>query len=140
DAMPNGGTLTLATSAIEHAGERRVALAVTDDGAGMDAETQRRIFEPFFSTKPRGRGTGLGLAMASGFATQAGGDIRVVSTPGRGSTFTLSLPIARVDGETVARPTTVPPSSGGEETILLVEDEAIVRRAARRVLASAGYH
>jgi signal transduction histidine kinase len=110
DAMPQGGTLTLAAAAVtvsERAEAphpaglrpglrpgRYVRLSAADTGAGMDAETLARAAEPFFTTKPEGRGTGLGLTMAREFAEQAGGGFAVASEPGRGTTVTLWLPVA----------------------------------------------
>ena len=85
DAMPDGGTLTIRTGL--QGG--RPAVTVADTGEGMDAATMARLFEPFFTTKPAGKGTGLGLAQVHGFVTQSGGDIRVDSEPGRGTSFTL---------------------------------------------------
>ncbi len=85
DAMPQGGTLLLRTMT---EGDRP-ALTIADSGEGMDAATMARLFEPFFTTKPPGKGTGLGLAQVHGFVTQSGGDIRVESEPGRGTSFTL---------------------------------------------------
>lgn len=85
DAMPDGGTLRLRT-ALEGG---RPALTIADTGEGMDAATMARLFEPFFTTKPPGKGTGLGLAQVHGFVAQSGGDIRVESEPGKGTSFTL---------------------------------------------------
>jgi signal transduction histidine kinase len=106
DAMPNGGTLTLSARAevvrddpsTHRAGLRAglyVRLAAEDTGVGMDQETLARAAEPFFSTKPEGEGTGLGLAMARDFAAQAGGAFAIDSEPGRGTTVTLWLPAVR---------------------------------------------
>jgi signal transduction histidine kinase len=106
DAMPGGGTLTLAAAAVtvsegvaapHPAGlrpGRYVRLSAADTGAGMDAETLARAAEPFFTTKPEGEGTGLGLAMAREFAERAGGGFAVASEPGLGTTVTLWLPVA----------------------------------------------
>ena len=108
DAMPKGGTLTLSAQeemvtddpATNQAGLRPgvyVRLAAEDTGVGMDQETLARASEPFFSTKPEGEGTGLGLAMARDFAAQAGGGFAIASEPGRGTTVTLWLPAAGPD-------------------------------------------
>ncbi|MBI5836219.1 MAG: MASE1 domain-containing protein [Candidatus Eisenbacteria bacterium] len=151
DAMPEGGRLEIETRRVElHRSEARgpaavapgpyVSLRVTDDGAGMDPEVQRHIFEPFYTTKAHGQGTGLGLAMVYGIAEQAGGCIQVRSRPGEGSSFDLCLP--RVTDATGADPPPAPPAAPpgrGVETILLVEDEEAVRQLLRRVLEKAGY-
>jgi signal transduction histidine kinase len=91
DAMPRGGALTLSTRA---AGAGWIELAVRDTGQGMPADVLERVFEPFFTTKPGGKGSGLGLAQVYGFAQQSGGEARVESTPGGGTTVRLLLPAA----------------------------------------------
>ncbi len=91
DAMPGGGKLTIA--ALEDG--QHAILAVIDDGAGMDSETLARIYEPFFTTKPVGEGTGLGLSTVHGIVGQTGGTIEVESAPGEGTIFTIRLPLAR---------------------------------------------
>jgi signal transduction histidine kinase len=106
DAMPAGGVLTITTSAVELTGEffmtrpsgkpgRYAALSVVDTGTGIDAAIQDKIFEPFFTTKEVGKGTGLGLAIVFGIVEQHGGHLRVESSPGQGTTFTIYLPIVR---------------------------------------------
>ena len=157
DAMGEGGTLTVETAnvAIERApagsappSERHgeaiapgayVRVTVTDTGCGMDAETKARLFEPFFTTKDKGKGTGLGLSTVYGIIKQSGGDIRVRSEPGRGTTFALYLP--REPSATVANAlsTAAPKPTPGNETILVVEDEEALRRVAKRTLEAAGY-
>jgi len=92
DAMPNGGTLTIATRDDER---DHVTLEVSDTGLGMPADVRARIFEPFFTTKDPGKGTGLGLATVYTIVTQAGGTIDVESSQGQGTTFRISLPLAR---------------------------------------------
>jgi signal transduction histidine kinase len=89
DAMPEGGVLTLSTSIEEHG---RVQLAIADTGSGMDEQTLRRATEPFYTTKPVGQGTGLGLSQVYGFVTQAGGELRIDSRPGKGTTIRLCFP------------------------------------------------
>jgi PAS domain S-box-containing protein len=149
DAMPDGGRLTLATrevhlDPIESArwelipGEY-VMLTVTDTGTGMEQELQARIFEPFFTTKPQGYGTGLGLATVYGIVKQSGGAVGVMSTPDKGSTFTVYLPRAEdpVEPRRISGPVGRPPAAG--LTVLLVEDEGAVRHLVRRVLLGHGY-
>ena len=148
DAMPQGGRITIETRladiaeadcetlGIERAG-RYVLLSVADTGTGMDDETQKRIFNPFFTTKDPGRGTGLGLAIVYGIVSQHQGTIHVSSKPGGGTTFTIALPyyaaVPDVEPSDEASPL------GGDETVLLVEDEAEVRQLLKLVLENAGY-
>ena len=113
-------------------------LVVRDDGVGMDAGTRERIFEPFYTTKPVGKGTGLGLATVYGVVSQSGGAIRVRSEPGRGAEFRICFPLQQ--GRVAeAGGAAVPPPRAGIETVLLVEDDAAIRGIARRTLARAGY-
>ena len=151
DAMPHGGTLTIATTNTE-LGERvrgypaavapgsYVTLTVTDTGCGMSPEVQGRIFEPFYTTKPIGEGSGLGLSTVYGIVQQSGGHIGVESAPGRGTTFRIYLPRIAQEAET-PRPgaAAITERLRGTETVLLVEDEEAVRRLARRVLERQGY-
>ncbi len=151
DAMPDGGRLTIATenrwldaqaAARQelHEGDY-VALYVTDTGTGMTPETIERVFEPFFTTKPIGEGTGLGLSMIYGFVRQSGGQVRICSEVGRGTTMCLYLP--RHDGEAAA--TERAPDESGViralpgETILIVEDETAIRDLVVEILSDAGY-
>jgi two-component system cell cycle sensor histidine kinase/response regulator CckA len=150
DAMPNGGKLIIETQNIEldhyyreahpivQPG-RYVLLSVSDNGTGMDAETQAHIFEPFFTTKEQGKGTGLGLATVYGVVKQSGGFVWVYSEPGKGTTFKIYLP--RVDEAAAAIVGALMPSQvlRGTETVLLTEDEQDVREVAREFLESAGY-
>ena len=94
DAMPAGGSLTIATSDVSRDSQPFVCVEVTDTGSGMDEETRSRVFEPFFTTKVSGKGTGLGLATAYGFVSQSGGRIEIESALGQGSTFRVLLPAA----------------------------------------------
>ncbi|MBM3841022.1 MAG: PAS domain S-box protein [Verrucomicrobia bacterium] len=151
DAMPQGGTLTLATEAIEidaayvsthpeAATGPHVALTVSDTGIGMDAATLGRIFEPFFTKKEVGKGTGLGLATVYGVVKQHQGWIEVTSAVGRGSTFKVLLPATRKQaGERGTEKPTKTGFEGNGETILVVEDEPALRSLARRVLQNYGY-
>jgi PAS domain S-box-containing protein len=140
DAMPQGGTLTLALSrAAEEPGEI-ARLEITDTGVGMDPETLARAFDPFFSTKGLGRGTGLGLSTVYGLVTRTGGEITARSEPGRGTTFEIVLPLAGEELDEVpapAAPTGEPRRREGH--ILVVEDEPTVARLTREVLGAAGY-
>jgi PAS domain S-box-containing protein len=149
DAMPAGGTLTLETGAVvlgedyvaNHPDSRpgeHVVLSVSDTGAGMDRATLARVFEPFFSTKEAGKGTGLGLAVCYGIVKQSGGSIWAYSEPGRGTTFKIYLPT--VDGEAETEDQgPAPASRAGVESVLLVEDDDMVRSVALRVLSAQGY-
>jgi signal transduction histidine kinase len=101
DAMPGGGTLTISCQLLPETG--RVELRVADTGHGMDEATRRSAFEPFFTTKPRTQGTGLGLALVHGIVEASGGTIRLESTPGRGTEFTLSWPALRLGTDTLRR-------------------------------------
>jgi PAS domain S-box-containing protein len=150
DAMPGGGTLSLRTYLMEEADEvgmlppsrksgHHVVLEASDDGVGMDAQTLSSLFDPFYTTKEAGQGTGLGLAMAYGFVTQSGGTIRVESEPGRGATFRLCFPAT--DEELTPEPTQRASRVTGDldhARVLLVEDNEAVRRVTARVLERAG--
>ena len=149
DAMPDGGTLSIDTANIEidesYVAPRpelahgpHVRLRVSDTGCGMPPETVGRAFDPFFTTKPAGQGTGLGLATVYGIIQQAGGQTRIYSEPGIGTTFTVLLPATERQRVPVER-SAVLPAPRGEETILLVEDEQALREVTRRILAGAGY-
>jgi CheY-like chemotaxis protein len=149
DAMPNGGRLTIETANVEldedYAGHRvavtpglYVMLAVSDTGCGMDAATKERLFEPFFTSKGQGKGTGLGLATVYGIVKQHGGNIWVYSEPGRGAAFKIYLPRI-TEAVTGTQVFTIPKSAGGRETILIVEDEPSVIAIAQRILSARGY-
>jgi signal transduction histidine kinase/HAMP domain-containing protein len=135
DAMPDGGELRLATRVEPE--RQAVRIDVSDTGQGMDEGTLERIFEPFFTTK--GLGNGLGLSIVYGFVMQSGGHIAARSSLGRGTTFELSLPLARTEAKAAdATPATaaehLPP-----QRVLLVEDDADVRAAMCEMLAALGH-
>ncbi len=149
DAMEFGGRLTIETGNVEldeaYAATHPDAepgsfamLAVSDTGHGMDAETLSHVFEPFYTTKAVGKGTGLGLATVYGIARQSGGHVAVYSEPGRGTTFKVYLPPT---DEADAGPAATEPSHvrGGSETIVLVEDEASLRSVIHDLLREGGY-
>lgn len=135
DAMPLGGKLTLAT---RNAGPK-VLLSVSDTGEGMSAEVLDHLFEPFFTTKDPGRGTGLGLSTVHGIVKTSGGEIEVVSQPGRGAAFEICLPAVDKPGPAARSGKDVPVSLQGSETILLVEDESALRSMFTTVLQRLGY-
>jgi len=94
DAMAEGGELTISTSPLKSPdGREMVMVAITDTGAGISGEILGRIFDPFFTTKPAGKGTGLGLSVCLGLINKHNGTIKAQSEPGKGSTFTISLPV-----------------------------------------------
>jgi PAS domain S-box-containing protein len=150
DAMPQGGTLTIETAAVcfdqEYVHRHSIVppgdyimLAVTDSGEGIAPEHLAHIFEPFYTTKEEGKGTGLGLATVYGIAKQNGGFVWVYSEPGLGTTFKLYLPVISTGKALAARTKISERCEGGTETILLVEDESAVRRSAAEFLAQLGY-
>jgi signal transduction histidine kinase len=151
DAMPKGGRLLLTTS-VADIGEacarqrpdaragRFVCLTVLDSGCGMDAKTRARIFEPFFSTKEPGHGTGLGLATVYGIVKQHEGWVEVATEAGAGTMFTIFFPATAAVVVTEDTSAASPIVRGGKETILLVEDEPVLREMAGMVLAEYDYH
>ncbi len=114
-----------------------VRLSVRDSGVGMDAPTRARAFEPYFTTKAVGAGSGLGLAVVHGIAVSLGGAVTLESTPGRGTTVSVWLP--RLDGAAAATGAPVPAAGAGNARILLVDDDPPVARAIARMLESLGY-
>jgi CheY-like chemotaxis protein len=112
---------------------------MSDTGSGMDAATLSKVFEPFFTTKPVGEGTGLGLSTVYGIVRQSGGHIRLVSTPGGGTTISIWLPHNAAVVQARPPEPERPASRPGKSTILLVEDELLVRLAMRRILNSQGH-
>jgi PAS domain S-box-containing protein len=150
DAMPKGGRLTVETLNVEldstyardHVSVKPgsyVMLAVSDSGIGMSPETVAHIFEPFYTTKGSGQGTGLGLSTVYGIVKQSGGYIWVYSEPGKGSTFKVYLPRVLAQVEAKPEAAELPAAGKGSETILLVEDEEAVRELASRILSAKGY-
>lgn len=147
DAMPKGGRLTIETRNVSNVDGRSdansegacVTMLVSDTGVGMDVPTQARLFEPYFTTKSPGRGTGLGLSMVFGIVKQSGGDIGVVSELGRGTTFKLQFP--RVGERTQPKDRAGPKPNGlpEREVVLLVEDETPLRRMVSSILEQSGY-
>jgi PAS domain S-box-containing protein len=135
DAMPEGGRITLHTSA---AGGR-ARLAVRDTGIGMDAATRARIFEPFFTTKSPEKGSGLGLSTVYGIVHQSGGTIAVESEPGHGALFEIHLPCVAEARARLRNPTPGPLPRARPATILLVEDDVDVRDFLRQALELEGY-
>jgi PAS domain S-box-containing protein len=150
NAMPSGGKLTIDTDNLVVDGAYfephpslspgvYVRLRVSDSGTGMTPDVLERAFEPFFSTKPQGEGSGLGLATVYGIISQAGGYVHIYSEPGTGTTVTVLLPAtAEVGAVDDHRPET--PTSSSGETILVVEDEDAMREVTRRILSRNGYN
>ncbi|MBV9571513.1 MAG: CHASE3 domain-containing protein [Alphaproteobacteria bacterium] len=149
DAMPDGGKLTIELAnaylddhyAAEHAevaAGQYVMAAVTDTGTGMPPEVVARAVEPFYTTKPEGRGTGLGLSQVYGFVKQSGGHVKIYSELGEGTTVKLYLPRSTAAAQWTA-PSLVKPEHGGGETVLVVEDDEAVRSAVTDMLAELGY-
>ena len=150
DAMPSGGKLTIEVAqqahtivtegSLEMSAAAYAVLTVSDSGTGISDEVRLRLFEPFFTTKGDAQGTGLGLATVYAIVRQAGGTVTVESSPGTGSRFTVTLPIA--SGPTPAAaapgPTPLPAPQERRTTVLIAEDEPSVREAARRLLQRAG--
>jgi len=146
-AMPSGGTLVLETANVEIGNGanlqfkftpgRYVRASIKDTGCGMDAETRQRIFEPFFSTKERERGTGLGLASCYGIIKNHNGFIDVESEVGQGSTFSIYFPVS--DKRIGAEPQDTSPVIAGKGTVLMVDDEKMILDVCAPMLASIGY-
>jgi PAS domain S-box-containing protein len=157
DAMPGGGRLLIRTSNVAPGDAELdmevkawlqgaaplsggIAVDVTDTGTGMAPDVLERVFEPFFTTKPLGQGTGLGLSMLYGFIRQSGGQVRVLSAPGQGTTFRLLLP--RHDAAAIladAPASTSPADAVAEGTVLVVDDEDAVRVLVAETLQELGY-
>jgi CheY-like chemotaxis protein len=143
--MPSGGRLDIGTADADpppdaetgEPGSSWLLLTVSDTGMGMSPEVQAHIFEPFYTTKDIGRGTGLGLATVHGIVSQTGGTIEVRSTPGQGTRFLIHLPCAT--DEVLPPPEAEDAEGGGDETVLLVEDDGAVRDLVAQVLRRRGY-
>jgi PAS domain S-box-containing protein len=151
DAMPDGGRLTIETAnkwLDERAARKHdlpvgqyVSVCVTDTGTGMTPEVIAKAFDPFFTTKPIGEGTGLGLSMIYGFARQSGGQVRIYSEVGQGTTMCLYLPRHAEDAP-VADETEVSTSvegSGEGEVVLVIDDDPTIRMLVAEVLSESGY-
>lgn len=151
DAMPDGGRLNIETVncvldsveafSFEMKPGEYIRLSVSDTGTGMSDEVAKRAFDPFYTTKPLGQGTGLGLSMIYGFAKQSGGQVRIKSKLGQGTTIHLFLPRFHGEGRASGElhDFTVAPRAGAEETVLIVDDEPSVRMLVGEVLAELGY-
>jgi len=150
DAMADGGTVTIETSPVQIAEDdaplyvdlkpgKHVKLRIEDTGHGIPAEVLPHIFEPFFSTKPEGRGNGLGLATVYGIVRQYHGQIVCESTVGKGTAFTVYLPAARAVAAEATRKDEQSKVGKGTESVLLVEDEPALRKSVRRILEQSGY-
>jgi CheY-like chemotaxis protein len=150
DAMPGGGTLTIETTHTEIDGRDAallfelepgsyVVINVTDSGAGMSAEVLQRALDPFFTTKPMGQGTGLGLSQVFGFVKQSGGHLKIYSKVGEGTTIRIFLPRMHQDGVGPEATDETEATKQGSETILVVEDNDDVRTFTCEALRGAGY-
>jgi signal transduction histidine kinase len=151
DAMPNGGKLTIETSnatldeSYTQAHPRTtpgdyVVLSVRDTGIGMTEEVKAHIFEAFFTTKPAGKGTGLGLVTCQTIVRQSGGYIDIISEPGQGATFSIYFPRSEESLDIVAKTIQPGPLPRGMETLLVVEDDPSVRQLAGGILEAQGYN
>jgi CheY-like chemotaxis protein len=147
--MPQGGRLTLRNALVQLTPEQAAGMhvaggtdflrsSVTDTGVGIAPELMARIFDPFFTTKAKGKGTGLGLSIVHSVITQAGGFLEIKSTPGKGTTFHIYLPIVEANLSSAA-PTTQSSLLKGTGRILVVDDLDLVQDFARTFLKSAGY-
>lgn len=150
DAQPQGGSIVIRARNVEvnlrtsatlglPVGEY-VALSVTDTGAGMPASVIARAYDPFFTTKPIGQGTGLGLSMIHGFVVQSGGQVDIQSVVDKGTTITLYLPRFRGAVETVSVVEPTADHAGRGETILVIDDEVLVRETMAEFLREQGYN
>lgn len=149
DALPAGGEITITTELLAidntfinmHGFGKTGGYAlvrVSDNGEGMDEATRKKIFEPFFTTKEMGKGTGLGLAVVYGIIKQHNGFVNVYSEPGRGTTFSIYLPLAEIGEKSEKRAVSLPPE-GGSETILVADDDEPLRILSKALLEQFGY-
>lgn len=150
DAMAGGGVLTIETEILSAPGEFFVRhpemkagplarLTVRDTGTGMSDEVKARVFEPFYTTKEAGKGSGLGLSVVYGIVKQSGGEIEIESVPGRGAAVSVYLPQCDALRKSLEAESPRTASLQGDETLLFVEDQDILRRLAARVLTANGY-
>ena len=150
DAMPDGGRLTIETLTAPSTettteqkslppGNFRAVIRVSDTGCGMDSEIQNRLFEPFFTTKDKEKGTGLGLATSYGIIKQHGGLIQVFSEPGKGTTFSIYLPISSEQTEPVTSEISGRKIAKGSATVMVIEDDPAVRKLTVDILKRNGY-
>lgn len=149
DAMPDGGTITITTAAVHLSPEEGAAmdlaegdyvtLTVADTGVGMTPEVLAKVFEPFYTTKPIGQGTGLGLSMVYGYMRQANGGVRILSQPGKGTQVQLYMPCLGGDLDILPSEESRSAPLGVGEVVLVVEDEAVVRSLIVEVLGELGY-
>ncbi len=142
DAMPSGGTITINIATAVKDQVDYALIEVSDTGIGMDDDLLAHVFEPFYTTKPEGSGTGLGLAVVFGIIEQHHGKIEVASQLGTGTTFSIFIPLAIPEGSEAGGPAAGGPQSAkaaGAETILIIEDNTQVRDLAHLILSGAGY-
>jgi CheY-like chemotaxis protein len=137
DAMPDGGTLVIRT---RQSAERGIEIGIKDSGSGMDPEVVQRAIEPFFTTKPMGRGTGLGLAMVYGTVMAHKGSFEIHSEPGQGTEVIMGFPPLQESPEAAAQAReTVPPPPMGPIRILLVDDDELIRLSVGPMLTALGH-
>lgn len=151
DAMPDGGAIMIKTEnkSVDEASQRihpsltqgeYVLVSVTDTGVGMDDKTKDRLFEPFYTTKPEGKGTGLGMSMVFGFVKRSRGEVLVYSAEGEGTTINMYLPRASASPTVLEEKADVPAEDGAErKSILIVDDEEMVANVAAGILKELGY-
>lgn len=148
DAMPDGGTIRVELTEADEPGQsdslapgRYVILSVADQGSGMDAETLQKAIEPFFSTKELGKGTGLGLSMVHGLALQLNGELKLTSTPGKGTTAELWIPVSTSVVSQEEREDATPKEiqKVGPKRILLVDDDLLIAMSSADMLSDLGH-